>query len=100
MPVNVTVGGTGGSFVKCSTVGGAVGFQQVSAFSGFSGFVGKIQDSADDVTYADLVTFTNVTSGPTAESVTVSGTVDRYLSFDGNVTGSGSITMMAGLARL
>ena len=95
-----TSAGTGGSFVKCSTVGGAVGFQQVSAFSGFSGFIGKIQDSADDVTYADLVTFADVTSGPTAESVAVSGTVDRYLSCDGNVTGSGSITVMAGLARL
>lgn len=100
VPVNVTTAGTGGSFVKCSTVSGAIGFQQVSAFSGFSGFVGKIRDSADDSTYADLVDFANVTSGPTAEAVTVSGTVDRYLSFDGNVTGSGSITCMAGLVRL
>jgi hypothetical protein len=97
--VNVTVAGTGGSLVRCSTVNGGVGFQQVSAFSGFTGYVGKIQDSADDVTYADLATFANVTSGPTAETVTVTGTVDRYLSHDGNITGSGSITAFSGFAR-
>lgn len=94
-----TGAGTGGSFVRASTVNGGVGFQQVSAFSGFTGYVGKIQDSADDSTYADLATFTNVTSGPTAESVTVTGTVDRYLSLDGNIVGSGSITVFAGFAR-
>jgi hypothetical protein len=91
--------GTGGSFVKCSTVNGGYGFQQVSALSGFTGFVGKIQDSADNVTYADLVTFTNVTAPYAAEAVSAAGTVDRYLAFDGNVTGSGSITMMSGFAR-
>lgn len=93
-------GGTGGSFVKITTQNGAVGYQQVTAFSGFSGFIGKIQDSADDVSYADLVTFADVTSGPDAERVEVSGQVDRYLSFDGNVTGTGSITVLAGLCRL
>lgn len=92
--------GTGGSLVRSSTVNGAVGFQQVTDFTGFTGYVGKIQDSADDVTYADLVTFTNVTADTTAETVTVAGTVDRHLSFDGNVTGTGSMGIMAGLARL
>jgi hypothetical protein len=82
-------------------VNGCYGFQQVSAFSGFSGFVGKIRDSADDITYADLVTFVNVTSGPNAQAVTNGAeTVNQYVSFDGDVTGSGSITVMAGLARL
>lgn len=99
VPVNVTTAGTGGSFVKCSTVNGGYGFQQVSAFSGFTGFVGEIRDSADDTTYAALTTFTNVTSGPIAQSVSASGTVDRYLSYDGNVVGSGSITAMAGFCR-
>lgn len=99
VPVNVTTGGTGGSFVKCSTVNGGVGFLQVSACSGFTNFVGKIQDSADDVTYADLVTFADNVTDPFAESVAVAGTVDRYLSFDGNITGTGSITVMAGFAR-
>lgn len=97
--VNVTVAGTGGSLVKANSTGGGIGFQQVTAFSGFTGFVGKVRDSADDTTYADLVTFANVTSAPSAEAVTVSGTVDRYLAVDGNVTGSGSITLFIGFAR-
>ena len=102
VPVNVTTGGTGGSFVLCSTVNGGYGFQQVSALSGFTGYIGKIRDSADDTTYADLTTFADVTAAPgasAAESVSVSGTVDRYLCHDGNVTGSGSITVMSGFCR-
>jgi hypothetical protein len=99
IPVNVTVGGTGGTVSRVSTAGGGVGYMSVSAFSGFTGFVGKIQMSPDDVTYATTVTFTNVTSGPTAQRVTSTGIIDRFLSFDGDVTGSGSITVFAGFAR-
>lgn len=91
--------GTGGTLVRASTVNGGAGYQQITAFSGFTGFVGKIRDSADDTTYADLVTFTNVTAAPSAERGTVSGTVDRYICYDGNVTGSGSIDAFAGFAR-
>jgi hypothetical protein len=83
-----------------SSSGGAAAYMQVTAFSGFSGFVGKVRHSSDDVTYADLITFSNVTSGPTAQRGTSSGTVNRHLAFDGNVTGSGSITVMCGVARL
>lgn len=101
VPVNVGTAGTGGSFVLSSTVNGGAGIQAISAFSGFTGFVGKIRHSADDTTYADLVTFTNVTSAPAAERVAVVAgtTVNRYLSFNGDVTGSGSITPFAGFSR-
>jgi hypothetical protein len=81
-----------------SSSGGA-GYLEVTAMSGFTGFVGKIRDSPDDVTYADLVTFSNVTAGPAAERVAVAGSVDRYLSFNGDVTGTGSITPFVGFAR-
>lgn len=94
-----TGAGTGGSFVRANSSGGAVGYQHVSALSGFSGFIGKVRDSPDDTTYADLITFTDVTTAPDGERLTVSGTVDRYLCFDGNVTGAGSITVFSGLAR-
>jgi hypothetical protein len=93
-------GGTGGSFVRSNTIGGAVGFLQVTACSGFTNFVGKIRDSADNSTYADLITFADNVSAPFAERVTTTGTIDRYLTFDGNITGSGSITAWAGLCRL
>lgn len=84
---------------SASTSAGGVGYQHVTAFSGFTGFVGKVRHSADDVTYADLVTFTNVTSAPNAQRSSVAGTVNRHLAFDGNVTGTGSITIWAGFAR-
>lgn len=96
---NSGAAGTSGSFVVSQSQNGAAGYLQVTAFSGFTGFVAKVQDSADDVTYADLVTFTDVTSGPTAQRVAVSGQVDRYLSVDGNITGSGSVTSLVGLCR-
>jgi hypothetical protein len=99
VPVNVTVGGTGGSFVKANSTGGGAGYLQITDCSGFTNFVGKIRDSADDTTYADLLTFTDSVADPLGERVTVAGTVDRYLSFDGNVTGTGSITAWCGFAR-
>jgi hypothetical protein len=97
IPVNVTVGGTGGTVTRYSRRGGA-GYQQVGAFTGFTGFVGKIRHSADDSTYADLITFTNVTAARQAERISTSSTVNRHLAFDGNVTGSGSLDIFAGFA--
>jgi hypothetical protein len=99
VPVNVTTAGTGGSFVRANTRLGGVGYQFVSALSGFTGFIGKIRSSPDDTTYADLITFTNVTAAPAAERLTVAGTIDRYLSFNGDVTGAGSITPFVGFKR-
>lgn len=97
--VNVTVGGTGGTLVQANTLSGGTGFQHVTAFSGFAGFIGTIRDSADDIAYADLVVFTDVTTAPGKERKTVAGTVDRYLAFKGDVTGSGSITVFCGFSR-
>lgn len=96
--VNVTVPGTGGSFVLASTVNGGTGYQQVSQFSGFTGFIGTLNDSPDDSVYASLITFDNVT-GRDKQRKTVSGTVDRFLSFNGDVTGTGSITPFCGFCR-
>jgi len=94
-----TGAGTGGSLVLSSTVGGAAGIQAVSAFSGFSGAVNKIQHAPDDSTWADLITFANVTTAPGAQRVTSAGTVDRYTRYVRDVTGSGSFTPFVGLAR-
>jgi len=102
VPVNTSAStGTGndGTFVYASTSGGGVGYQQVPAFSGFTGFVGKIMHSPDDSTYAALVTFANVTAINNKQRLTASGIVDRYLSFNGDVTGSGSIDVFSGFAR-
>jgi hypothetical protein len=97
---NVTVGGTGGSFIFANSLDGAAGYQEVTAFSGFTGYVGKLRDSPDNVTFADLLTFANVTSAPNAQRITVTGTVDRYVVHNGDVTGTGSVTVMSMVARL
>lgn len=94
-----TGAGTGGSFVRCNSLNGGAGQQAISYFSGLTGFVGKIRHSTDNSTYSDLITFTNVTSGPAAERLSVSGTVHRYLCFDGDVTGTGSIKPFVGFKR-
>jgi len=82
-----------------SSSAGGVGFIQCTACSGFSAFVGSITHSADVTTFASLIDFSNNVTAPFAERKEVSGTVNRYIAFSGNVTGTGSITIFAGFAR-
>ena len=100
IPVDVTVEGTGGSLVQANSTKGGVSYLQVTEIDGFTGFVAKIQGSDDDTVYTDLVTFDDVTSAPAAQRKTVSGTCNRYLAFQGDVTGTGSITIFCGFARV
>lgn len=81
-----------------SSAGGA-GYLQITALSGFTGVVVKIQDSPDDSVWSDLITFTNVTAAPAAERLTVSGDVDRYVRAVIDVTGTGSVTVFVGFNR-
>ena len=108
LPKSVTIGTNPAGTVYfalasgiAKVVSGGAGYQMVSALSGFTGFVGKIRDSPDDVTYGDLLTFTNVTAAPAAERLTnVADTVvDRYLCVTGTPTGAGSITVFVGFSR-
>jgi len=100
VPVNVTVAGTGGTITRASTVNGGSGYAQVTAYSGFSQGILKIMHSADDITYAALVTFPTFTAiGAVRQTVAAGTTVDRYLSSNGDVTGSGSITAFSGFCR-
>lgn len=78
---------------------GGAGVVQVSAFSGLTDAVIKIQHSTDNAAWVDLITFATVTAAPTAERLTVAGTVNRYLRYSLNVTGTGSITLLVGFAR-
>lgn len=81
-----------------SSAGGA-GYLQVTAFSGFSGAVIKIQDSPDDSVWSDLITFTTVDEAPFSERVAVTGDVDQYVRAIVDVTGTGSVTFFVGFAR-
>lgn len=78
-----------------STAGGRANLH-VTAWSGTSATV-KIQDSADNSSWADLLTFSTV-SATTSESVSISGTVRRYarVVLSGTIT---SITFAVALGR-
>lgn len=93
-----TGAGTGGTFLRADSVGGWSAYVQATAYSGFTGVLMKIMHSPDDTTYAVLVTFTNLTAIG-KERKTGTSTVDRYLSSNPVVTGSGSITAFTGLVR-
>lgn len=82
-----------------SSASGGAGVVQVTALSGFTSVVFKIQHAPDNSTWADLITFTTVTAAPAAERKTVAGTVDQYLRYVLDVTGSGSVTFLVGFAR-
>lgn len=88
----------GASPITPTTHGGMFALH-VTAFNGFTGVVVKVQHSADNVTYADLATFTTVT-GKTQERVAVANgtTVNRYLRSSIDVTGSGSVTLLVSAA--
>lgn len=81
-----------------STANGGVGHLHVTAFSGFSQAVLKIQHSTDNAAWSDLITFTTV-AGVTGERSTVTGTVNRYVRASLDVTGTGSITYQLSFAR-
>lgn len=87
-----------------SSANGGSGYLEVSALAlgGYTDVTVKIRHSADDITYADLITFTVVTAAPTAERKTVAGTVNRYLAHNWAFGGAGAaqtITYFVGFAR-
>lgn len=82
-----------------STPDGGVGFLQVTALAGLTGFVGVIESSPDNSAWSTLISFTNVTAAPAAQRIAVAGVIPRYLRFRGDVTGTGTITVFAGFSR-
>jgi hypothetical protein len=81
------------------TTHGMMAALHVTAFSGFSGVVIKVQHSTDNSVWADLATFTTVTAiGAQRVAVANGTTVNRYLRASIDVTGSGSITCLVAAA--
>lgn len=81
-----------------SSAGGAVAVLHVTAFTGFSQAVFKVQHSPDNSSWSDLITFTTVT-GTTWERKTATGTVNRHLRGFWDMTGTGSTTFAMVCAR-
>jgi hypothetical protein len=81
-----------------SSAGGAVASLHVTAYSGFTNVVFKVQHSVDNSVWTDLITFTTITAVG-AELKRFTGTVNRYLRGFWDVTGSGSVTFAIAAAR-
>lgn len=86
-----------------SSANGGAGYIQVPAvtLSGRPSVTPKVRHSADDITYADLITFTAVTTR-TAERKSVAGTVNRHLASSwawGGAGGAPAFTFMVGFHR-
>jgi len=60
-----------------STSAGAIGVVSIESVASGTADI-KVQHSTDDITYADLLTFTGAT-GRTSESISATGTVNRYV---------------------
>jgi hypothetical protein len=80
-----------------SSANGGVGHIHVTAFSGTDATV-KIQDSANDADWADLIEFGQITNTG-SERALVSGTVDRYLRFAITTDNFTSMTIFCSFAR-
>ena len=81
-----------------ATTNGGVADLHVTAFSGFSGVVFKVQHSSNGSAWSDLITFTTAAAA-TSEHKTVTGTINRYVRCTWDVTGTGSATFVIGFAR-
>jgi hypothetical protein len=87
-----------------SSANGGAGYLEVSALTlgGYTNVAFKVRHSADNITFADLVTFTAVTAAPNGQRIAVAGTVNRYLASSYAFTGAGtgqSVTAFVGFAR-
>lgn len=81
------------------TTRGLAAVVHVTAFSGFSGVLVKVQHSPDNSAWSDLATFTNITAiGRERISVPTGTTVNRYLRASVDVTGTGSVTLLVAAA--
>jgi len=84
-----------------SSANGGVGFLSVPTNTRNGNITVKVQQSADNSTFTDLITFTVVTSTQkTFQRVEVTGTVARYLRVNYTVAGStGTATPVVAFAR-
>lgn len=84
-----------------STNNGGVGYLHVTSNARNGSTVFTVQDSADNVTFADVVTFATVSASATGgERVAITGAVDRYVRASAIPGGSsGSVTYTMAFAR-
>lgn len=83
-----------------SSTNGGVAHLHVTANAHNGSSIHKVQHSADNSTWADLVTFTTVSANTvTSQRSEVTGTVNRYLRAVSTLAGTGSTTRSVTFAR-
>lgn len=98
----VTASGNGtGQDNGASSANGGVGYLHVTTNTRNGSTTFKVQHSADNITFADLITFTAVSSSTTgSEKIAVTGTVNQYVRASHAPGGStGSVTYSMAFAR-
>lgn len=81
-----------------ATTTGGVAHLHVTAYSGLTNAVITVEDSANASTWATIGTFSTVTA-VTAQRLEIAGTIRRYTRIVVTVTGTGSVTLQASIAR-
>ena len=98
--VSVTANGTAVDNAAASTNGWSANLHVTAASGTTPSLVVKLQDSADNSSWADVATFTTVTSTPSYEHKSGTGTLRRYARLQWTITGTGpSYTIAAAVAR-
>ena len=88
-----------------SSANGGRGLLQVTSLTldGYTSFTATVRHSTDNVTFANLGSFTTVTASPRGHVLSVTGTVNRYLAVAGAYVGAGTsptVTCLVGFDRL
>jgi hypothetical protein len=97
--ITTTLTGTAVDNTASSSNGG-VGHLHITANANDGATVAKIQSSADNIAFADLISFASVTASTTAsQRVEVTGAVPRYLRALVTPAGSGSLTVSIAFSR-
>ena len=99
--VRTSTGNTASQDNAAGTTGGVAVNLHIHANTHDGTTIVKVQHSADDATWVDLVTFSTVGAATTAgENIAISGTVNRYLRASYTLAGStGSVSSAIALAR-
>lgn len=100
--IDITVGGTGGTFVKVTSPSGRADLHVLAlTLGGYTNVTVKVRHSTDNSTYSDLATFANVT-GVGSQRVAIAVQIQRYTAMNWTFNGAGSgqsITPVVALAR-
>jgi len=78
---------------------GGVGFLQVMDIAGITNLAVIIEDSADNSSWATILTFAGVTADRGRQRVAITGTVRRYTRARWTFTGTGSAQFWVGFGR-